>query len=78
MGCCLSFVSLSHIRGIARTTHDRQPAQTGYDLTQDFKPFASKVIRLNLTVQSRCRAVGPDCRQGRCRPGPPPPRKRWE
>jgi hypothetical protein len=44
MGRCLSFASLSG--GTADTAQDRQPAQTGDDLAQDFKPFASKVSRL--------------------------------
>jgi hypothetical protein len=45
MGRCLSFAPLSG--GTAGTGQDRQPAQTGDDLAQDFKPFASKIGCLN-------------------------------
>jgi hypothetical protein len=42
--CCgLSLAHVQHGTGIADIAHDRQPAETGNNLTQEFEAFASKI-----------------------------------
>jgi hypothetical protein len=57
-GECLNLTHLQHDRWQAAIAHDRQPAETGDDLAQDFEPLACKVGRLvrqagNVAARSR-------------------------
>jgi len=45
-GRCLSLAHIQHGAGIARINHDRQPAKTGYDLTQELEFLATSVRHL--------------------------------
>ena len=42
-GRCLNLAHLQHGVGIADIGHDRQPAETGDNLAQEFEPLASKI-----------------------------------
>ena len=46
-GRCLNLAHLQHGDGIADIGHDRQTAQTGDNLAQEFEPLAGKIGRLD-------------------------------
>ena len=46
-GRCLSLAHLQHGAGIADIGHDRQPAETGDNLAQEFESLAGKIGRLD-------------------------------
>ena len=45
-GRCLNLAHLQHGGGIADIGHDRQPAETGDNLAQEFESLAGKIGRL--------------------------------
>ena len=76
-GRCLNFAHLQHGVGIADIGQDRQPAETGDNLAQKFKSLAGKIGGLDRQAGDVAARSRQSSRPGRCRPGPPPPRKRW-
>ena len=48
-GRCLNLAHLQHGGGIADIGHDRQPAETGDNLAQEFESLASKIGRSGAT-----------------------------
>jgi hypothetical protein len=45
--CCFNLAHLQDGAAIANIGHDRQIAETGQNLTQEFDPFAGKFRRLD-------------------------------